>query len=62
VTEPESSATTTILPLFPLQTVLLPGVQPAAAHLRAALPQLIADLVTGTVPAANSAWWPCGRR
>jgi Lon protease-like protein len=52
VTEPESEsdATTTILPLFPLQTVLLPGTRLPLHIFEPRYRQLAADLVSGTVP------------
>ncbi|KDN20874.1 LON peptidase substrate-binding domain-containing protein [Amycolatopsis rifamycinica] len=48
--EPESDATTTILPLFPLQTVLLPGTKLPLHIFEPRYRQLMADLVGGTVP------------
>ncbi|MET8848850.1 LON peptidase substrate-binding domain-containing protein [Amycolatopsis sp. NPDC004625] len=52
MTEPESEsdATTTILPLFPLQTVLLPGTNLPLHIFEPRYRQLTADLVNGTVP------------
>jgi len=47
--EPESSVTT-ILPLFPLQTVLLPGSKLPLHIFEPRYRQLMADLVSGTVP------------
>ncbi len=48
--EPESDATTTLLPLFPLQTVLLPGAKLPLHIFEPRYRQLMADLVSGTVP------------
>ena len=52
MSEPErdSDATTTILPLFPLQTVLLPGTGLPLHIFEPRYRQLTADLVGGTVP------------
>ena len=52
MTEPESEsdATTTILPLFPLQTVLLPGTKLPLHIFEPRYRQLTADLMSGTVP------------
>ena len=52
MTEPErdSDATTTLLPLFPLQTVLLPGTRLPLHIFEPRYRQLTADLVGGTVP------------
>ncbi|MFJ7217266.1 LON peptidase substrate-binding domain-containing protein [Amycolatopsis sp. NPDC098790] len=48
--EPESDETTTLLPLFPLQTVLLPGAKLPLHIFEPRYRQLMADLVGGTVP------------
>ncbi|MBB4685126.1 LON peptidase substrate-binding domain-containing protein [Amycolatopsis jiangsuensis] len=51
MTEPEQApGTTAILPLFPLQTVLLPGTHLPLHIFEPRYRQLTADLVTGTVP------------
>jgi Lon protease-like protein len=50
VSEPEPAGETTLLPLFPLQTVLLPGTRLPLHIFEPRYRQLTADLVNGTVP------------
>jgi len=50
VSDPEPASETTLLPLFPLQTVVLPGTRLPLHIFEPRYRQLTADLVSGTVP------------